>query len=68
MRGYAPPSRPAHEKAALDHLREGMPEHEPWRAWSNFDFVAFDGSIYEVDLFVIYPVAFFLVEIKGNPW
>src|SRR5262245_46461626 len=41
------------EMAALRYLRERLPEQEPFRAWANFEFVADDGSINEVDLLVI---------------
>src|SRR3989442_9802386 len=55
------------ERDALDYVRERLPEQEPYRAWSNFEFVAEDGSIYEVDLAVLSPAGFFLVEIKSHP-
>ena len=38
-----------------------------YRAWTNFEFVADDGSINEVDLLVFTPQGFFLVEIKSRP-
>ena len=34
-------------------VRDGLPDIEPVRAWSNFEFVADDGSINEVDLLVL---------------
>jgi|SRR5216683_624427 len=37
------------ERNALEFLRERLPDIEPYRAWSNFDFIAEDGSINEVD-------------------
>ena len=55
------------EKEALDFIRSQFPTHEAYRAWSNFEFVADDGSINEVDLLVFTPQGFFLVEIKSNP-
>lgn len=54
------------ERDALDFVRELFPSHTPYRAWSNFEFVASDGSIYEVDLLVFTPKGFFLVEIKSH--
>ena len=48
-------------------MRERLPDHEPYRAWSNFEFIAQDGSINEVDLLVLTPKGFFLVEIKSAP-
>ncbi|WP_164104217.1 BREX system serine/threonine kinase PglW [Candidatus Laterigemmans baculatus] len=55
------------ERDALDFVRERLPEREPFRAWSNFEFIADDGSINEVDLLVLSPVGLFLVEIKSQP-
>ena len=61
------PSRFAWEREALDFVRQGLPDCEPYRAWSNFEFIADDGSINEVDLLVFTPQGFFLVEIKSRP-
>lgn len=61
------PSQYAWEREALDFIRAGLPDCEPYRAWSNFEFVADDGSINEVDLLVFTPQGFFLVEIKSRP-
>lgn len=55
------------EREALDFVRERFPNYEPYRAWSNFEFVADDGSINEVDLLVFSKVGFFLIEIKSKP-
>lgn len=55
------------ERDALDFVRERFPDHEPWRAWSLFEFVALDGSVNEVDLLVFAPYGFYLVEIKSRP-
>jgi serine/threonine protein kinase len=55
------------ERDALDFVRERFPSHEPWRAWSLFEFLALDGSVNEVDLLVYAPFGFFLVEIKSRP-
>jgi hypothetical protein len=27
------------EREALDFLRDHLPDNEPWRAWSNFEFI-----------------------------
>jgi len=59
-------SRFAHEKEALDHLREALPDQEPYRGWSNLEFVARDGSINEVDTLVLTRKGLFLVEIKSR--
>jgi serine/threonine protein kinase len=55
------------EKEALDYIRAQFPSHEPYRAWSNFEFIADDGSLNEVDLLVFTPLGFFLIEIKSRP-
>ena len=55
------------EREALDFVRAQFPTHEPYRAWSNFEFIADDGSVNEVDLLVFTPQGFFLVEIKSKP-
>ncbi|MCY2987164.1 MAG: BREX system serine/threonine kinase PglW [Planctomycetota bacterium] len=55
------------ERDALDFLRARFPDQDPYRAWSNFEFIADDGSVNEVDLLVLTPAGFFLVEIKSRP-
>ncbi|MGA2255560.1 MAG: NERD domain-containing protein, partial [Thermoguttaceae bacterium] len=55
------------ERDALDFVRRQFPPHEPYRAWANFEFIADDGSINEVDLLLFTPMGFFLVEIKSRP-
>ena len=35
------------EREALTYVREQLPDQEPFRAWSNFEFIAEDGSIYD---------------------
>ncbi|HEY1067826.1 MAG TPA: NERD domain-containing protein, partial [Pirellulales bacterium] len=55
------------ERDALEFIRSRFPKHEPYRAWANFEFIADDGSINEVDLLVFTPVGFFLIEIKSRP-
>ncbi len=61
------PSQYPWERAALDFVRDGLPDHEPYRAWANFEFQAADGAIYEVDLLVLTKQGFWLVEIKSRP-
>jgi len=61
------PSDYAWEYEALEFLRECLPDHEPYRAWANFEFIAQDGSINEIDLLVATPKGLFLVEIKSHP-
>ena len=55
------------EREALEFVRSRFPTHEPYRAWSNFEFIADDGSINEVDLLVLTSEGFFLIEIKSRP-
>jgi len=61
------PSAYPWEREALAFVRDRLPDHEPYRAWGNFEFVADDGKIHEVDLLVLSPKGFFLVEIKSRP-
>ena len=60
-------SRYPWERDALDFVRDRWPDHEPYRAWANFEFIALDGSINEVDLLLLSPMGFFLVEVKSRP-
>lgn len=53
------------ERRALDFIRTALPDHDPYRAWSNFEFQADDGAIYEVDLLVLTKQGFWLVECKA---
>jgi hypothetical protein len=61
------PSQFEHERRALDFVRAGLPDHEPYRAWANFEFQSNDGALYEVDLLVLSREGFWLVEIKSRP-
>ena len=58
------PSPFPHEQEALELLRKGLPDTSPFRAWSNFEFIAEDGSINEVDALVASTDCVYLVEIK----
>lgn len=60
------PSQYPWEREALEHLRAALPDHEPYRAWSNFELTADDGSINEVDCLVLTPMGLFLVEVKSH--
>lgn len=55
------------EREALEFVRDGLPDLEPYRAWSNVEFLGLDQSINEVDLLVLGPAGFFVVEIKSMP-
>ena len=57
----------AWERDALDFARTHLPDHEPWRAWSNFEFIDDEGRVNEVDLLVLTPVGLVLIEIKSRP-
>lgn len=50
------------ERDALAFVRDGLPDHDPYRAWANFEFIADDGSINEVDLLVLAPKGFYLAQ------
>ena len=65
------PSQYEWERRGLDFIRTGLPDHDPYRAWANFEFQTDDGAIYEVDLLVLTKMGFWLVETKawaGRIW
>jgi serine/threonine protein kinase len=65
------PSQYEWERRGLDFVRTGLPDHDPYRAWANFEFQTADGAIYEVDLLVLTKQGFWLVECKawgGRIW
>lgn len=59
------PSSFAHERAALEYVRQLLPDRHPYQAWSNFTFMSEHGHIREVDLLVAAPTGLFLIEIKN---
>jgi len=59
------PSQYEWERRGLDFIRTGLPDHDPYRAWANFEFQTEDGAIYEVDLLVLTKQGFWLVECKA---
>ncbi|MBN8431453.1 BREX system serine/threonine kinase PglW [Microbulbifer salipaludis] len=61
------PSDYAWEREALAYAKELLPDHDPYRAWANFEFIALDGSINEVDLMVLTPKGMYVIEIKSHP-
>lgn len=61
------PSRFPWEQDALDFVQRALPDREPFRVYSNFEFIADDGSINEVDALVVSRYSLFLVEIKSRP-
>ena len=61
------PSAYEWEREALEFLREHLPDYEPWRAWSNLEFVDDEGRVNEVDLLLLGPLGLMLVEVKSRP-
>jgi serine/threonine protein kinase len=55
------------EREALEFIRQGLPDHDPYQAWALLEFPADDGSLNEIDLLVLSPAGFYLVEIKSWP-
>jgi len=55
------------EREALEYLAEHLPNQEPVRMWSNFEFISNDGHINEVDALILTSKGLFLVEIKSRP-
>ena len=53
------------EREALAFIRAHLPDADPVRAWSNFEFVDGGGQVHEVDFFVLMWCGFFFVEIKS---
>jgi hypothetical protein len=61
------PSEFPWEQEAFDYLRTHLPDADPYLAWQGFNFITDTGSIYEVDVLLLTPVGFFLVEVKSHP-
>lgn len=57
----------AWEAEAIAWLAKQLPDSETFQGWSNFEFVAHDGSVNEVDALVLTPTQLVLVEIKSQP-
>lgn len=55
------------ERDALAFIRNGLPSSSPIQVWSNFEFMAEGGAIYEVDTLLVGPWGAFLIEIKSIP-
>src|ERR1051325_6348849 len=66
-RWWGPRSDFPWEEDALKHIRDQLPEAEPYRAWHTFTFTGQSGHVREVDLFVVTRAGLFLVEIKSHP-
>jgi hypothetical protein len=54
----------SHEAEGLRLVKELLPEAEPFRAWSNFEFRDNQGHWHEVDLLVLGRDTLYLVELK----
>ena len=57
----------AWEADAIAFIRERLPESDFYQGWSNFEFVAEDGSVNEIDSLILTPTQLVLVEIKSQP-
>ncbi len=57
----------AWEAEALAWLRDRLPDALGYFGWSNFEFVAGDGAVNEVDALILTPTKLLLVEIKSRP-
>jgi serine/threonine protein kinase len=55
-----------HEREALEFLREVLPDRDPIFLYSNFEFIADDGSVNEIDALVVTQAGVFLVELKSR--
>lgn len=53
-----------HETEGLKLVRQLLPDHSPYRAWSNFEFRDNHGRWHEVDLLVLGRAQLHLVELK----
>ena len=55
------------EQEGLDHVRQLMPQAEPYRAWATFQFTGDSGRVNESDLLIAVPGGLYLLELKGHP-
>ncbi|MFJ8488799.1 BREX system serine/threonine kinase PglW [Streptomyces sp. NPDC094038] len=55
------------EQEGLDHVRNLMPDAEPYRAWATFQFTGPSGRVNECDLLIAVPGGLYLLELKGHP-
>ena len=59
-------SKIPHEREALEFLGQGLPDSDPTLLYTNFEFIADDGSVNEIDALASHAPASFLVEVKGR--
>ncbi|MEU0216620.1 NERD domain-containing protein [Streptomyces sp. NPDC006265] len=57
----------AWEQEGLEHVRQLMPDAEPYRAWATFQFTGPSGRVNECDLLIAVPGGLYLLELKGHP-
>ncbi|MFB6844813.1 BREX system serine/threonine kinase PglW [Streptomyces sp. NPDC056373] len=57
----------AWEQEGLEHVRQLMPDAEPYRAWVTFQFTGPSGRVNECDLLIAVPGGLYLLELKGHP-
>jgi len=56
------------ERSGLDYVLKGLPDVDPYRAWTLMEFVVpGTGALYEIDMLVLSRQALYLVEIKSHP-
>lgn len=55
-----------HEREALEFLRDNLPDRDPIFLYSNFEFIADDGSVNEIDALVVTQAGVFLLELKSR--
>jgi serine/threonine protein kinase len=60
------PSQFRWEQEALQWLRDHLPDEDPWRVWTNCEFMAQSGAIYEIDALILSPTGLWVVEIKSH--
>src|SRR5450432_3276882 len=59
-------SRYAHEREALEFLRDVLQDRDPNFLYGNFEFIADDGSVNEIDALAVTQAGVFLIEIKSR--
>lgn len=53
-----------HEREGLEYLRERVPQHSPYRVWTNFEFRDTHGGWHEVNALMLGQDALYLIELK----
>ena len=59
-------SKYPHEREALEFLSQRLPDSDPNLLYTNFEFIADDGSVNEVDALVVTRAGVFMVETKSR--